>query len=834
MSTTTFPFGLAGVNDQPTTNAADSHIYEIQSIMDENCMNNSGNVLAIVTFPSGNVANRSCVLRPWTDLQLRMNHEKLMSLGSSKIRDMFSPRCQERFRRRHNMQQNLPPGIDYILDFTPPTEGSELADLTAALWLPRMVKLWFLAGHYQPDDILKDGPGVSIFARRPLAEKAVGAILAMGHDDACKSLDCLTDLTSWQVGDVPGIVDEDPAQGLNHIPEFRKVDDYCRIRHRVAIMRVLRAISGHSLLLNSAVRMWTVAQVAIYLEVPQVVVDPVTQWLMAPPNTKFIEICPEKAFQLALALKIPSVLQAAFRILVSEFAVDYAASTPSPRRAPVTWAQRKRDDYGDFPSDPVDYASRAFVERMLGVLEALRSDDVFTKLFTKQKGQWKKLQYLGGLLRNADLNYAAAYYKLRAALLGLFRLMIDQAFTDIGAQETQKLSFIEAQRKHYIPDKERKPIIELYNRLEPKQRLMTPFFWEKLRSAATDENAYGMQSWEGRRLNLLVGDFNRVVEDALKYEEISIDMESFCQNYHKGWHVGFELTYFHEEMCAAVRDLCGQFISTTKGRVDSSNDSCIPFFLSDHLILNLDEGELNFLPIWADGLDDGSGGVFQEVIPPTDMGPSEPGPAYHTGWTAKTDTEGGRGTQGGDTDTLDGYHSYAPTMVSMTDSVDGLGMEGLEIMSGTAARSLDAQQSTTTEGYGGKGDHKGKGKGKEKVVVVAMTEGMSETDVSEAFTPSDDDVEFYDAMYHHPAGHQAQGRAIEDYVLGSVESSVSGAGETPAGTTTTGPPETDDSDFMLLEGDENDTDDSDDTIGDIDDDDNFFLSDDGNSNRGGG
>jgi hypothetical protein len=72
---------------------------------------------------------------------------------------------------------------------------------------------------------------------------------------------------------VPGIYDEDPlGSGPKYIRPSRKIDDYCRIRHRVAIMRLLRAINGQGLLLNSAPRMWTVAQVAIHLEVPQVVV----------------------------------------------------------------------------------------------------------------------------------------------------------------------------------------------------------------------------------------------------------------------------------------------------------------------------------------------------------------------------------------------------------------------------------------------------------------------------------------------------------------------------------------------------------------------------------
>ncbi|KAJ4300378.1 hypothetical protein N0V88_003052 [Collariella sp. IMI 366227] len=259
------------------------------------------------------------------DISLRMSYEKLMGLGSKKIRDMLNPRAQTRFRRRLGFEKSLPDGVEYVIDFTPPTEGPELADLTAALWLPRAVKLWFLAGHYLPQQILEGGQGIPT---RPLADKAVGPVMVLGHDDVCKSAKCLTDFDEWHIKEsVPGIFEEDPALDY-YLPKFRKVEDYCPIRHRLAIVRILKTINGGDLLLNSAVRMWTVAQVAISLEIPHVVVDHVTQWLIAPPNTKFIEICPEKAYQLAHSLHIPSVLIPSFKILVNEHAIDHAAPTP--------------------------------------------------------------------------------------------------------------------------------------------------------------------------------------------------------------------------------------------------------------------------------------------------------------------------------------------------------------------------------------------------------------------------------------------------------------------------------------------------------------------------
>jgi hypothetical protein len=185
-----FPFHLtaAGTNeDDATINAADSHVLEVQSVLSDTKLDSHGDVLAIVTFDRDLEHGRTCGGKPWSTLQLRMDSEKLKALGSTKINDMFEPRRQQRVRRRLGFAL-FPPGIEYVLDFTPPSEGAELADLTAALWLPKMVKLWFLAGLYIPEKILESS--WLQYLRRPMGDKASGAILTLGHDDACRDQAC--------------------------------------------------------------------------------------------------------------------------------------------------------------------------------------------------------------------------------------------------------------------------------------------------------------------------------------------------------------------------------------------------------------------------------------------------------------------------------------------------------------------------------------------------------------------------------------------------------------------------------------------------------------------
>ncbi|KAK3323413.1 hypothetical protein B0T19DRAFT_203287 [Cercophora scortea] len=690
--------------------AVESHIWEIAALMQTGADYNEGDsVLAIVTFPKDKNPGTACNGRPWQDLHLRMNYARLVNLGSAKITEMLQPRWQARLRRRHHMENSLPPGVDYLLDFTPSDEGSEQADLTAALWLPKGIKTWFLAGHYIPRPILRIGPGL-VGMTRPLAEKAVGATLALGHDDVCKSPVCEftrhPDVSQWTVAaNTPGIF-EDPSVP---IPHFRKIEDYCPIRHRVAIMRVLRAINGHGLLLNSAPRMWTVAQVAMHLEVPGSVVDPITQWLIAPPNTKFIEICPEKAFQLALGLRIPSVLTAAFRILVNELAIDYAAAMPVQKRPETTWAQRKRDDYGDFPSDPVEYASRALVDRMNSKLAMLLSDDVFTR-FDTGIDEWDRLLIAGSFIDQLrDPALKAAYVNLKTALLAVFHDKVREALHK-DAPVGHMASLIDAQRRHYLKDPT--PLATLYKGLDPSQRILVPFFWDDLQDLGTF-STFSQSIYNGDSLATVISAFNLNRTRMLNSPSTASAPEPATISI-------FQLDQFLTDLRHCLLAMCNQVLD----RGSKAND--IGFFLSDHLILNLDEKELNYLPIWADGLDDGSGGVFLDVIPPTDMGPSEPGPSYHTGHTVGTDTS----TMGG-----------GPSTVAASD----YGMRDLDLNDATVAGSMDAEQSVTT------------GIARNRVVAIGSLSGDSEH-----FSLGDH--EFAAAMHNQPASGQAHAEALVGYV----------------------------------------------------------------------
>jgi hypothetical protein len=88
----------------------------------------------------------------------------------------------------------------------------------------------------------------------------------------------------------------------------------------------------------------------------------------------------------------------------------------------------------------------------------------------------------------------------------------------------------------------------------------------------------------------------------------------------------FSLPTLFMQVQSHIRTICTALLS--KGENDFS-------VLCDTLLC-LTEDEYKFLPLWAGGMDDGSGGVFQEEIPLAEKGPIGPGPSFHTGSTANS------------------------------------------------------------------------------------------------------------------------------------------------------------------------------------------------------
>ncbi|KAH8594474.1 hypothetical protein B0O99DRAFT_178743 [Bisporella sp. PMI_857] len=175
----------------------------------------------------------------------------------------------------------------------------------------------------------------------------------------------------------------------------------------------------------------------------------------------------------------------------------------------------------------------------------------------------------------------------------------------------------------------------------------------------------------------------------------------------------FSLTNFLDQVHVHLASLCAEMLSEHE----------VDFRYITDTVLCLTDNEYKYLPLWAGGDDDGSGGVFGPLAPPTDMGPNGPGPSYHTGYssTSRASTEIWDGERfGGSVDTSiqveDGWRDHVDRR-----EVVSFGSESDFDRSSVAF----TEDSETYSQFGGNSSIADKGKGKAKEIISSAASTAS-------------------------------------------------------------------------------------------------------------
>ncbi|KAI6093538.1 hypothetical protein F4821DRAFT_1599 [Hypoxylon rubiginosum] len=578
---------------------------------------NEGDTLVIVEFPPGGLKN--CYGEEWYSKRFSVHSERLLATGSRVFADLLSPRRQARFRRRAEQFVN-PLLHEYVIDLTPSMEGDELAAQLMELSLPSGVRDWWTT---------KERLGISPY-------------LVSGHDDHCPHhhnvpVDCVRSETCIAFA-YSGLRDQHlPNLDLGDIfiPESRVIDDYCPIRHRANIVRLLLAIEGHDLVLNSASRVYTLAGVANILDCAGAIRDPMCSWFMADPNNEFIDINTEIAFKIGWTLKSINVTRAAFRILVVEKAIDTLNVVPQGRGAQHTIFGRPCADLPDDLQTVVQYAAHKLVDRVQQTYTMLTSDRFYD--FYEIKEQRKLLQ-VHNLIQHSLSNISNPRSLVNAIRVSHLKQLLSRLeclsqklleYKDFILRKAEKAPPTNNQqrdfdrdRRCYVPRTTWNPTALIYDGFSVQQRLLTPCFWESLANDASEK-------FEPHVPSQLLEPEASVYND--KLEEVG-HLVRFDGDHNFGNPVGllrFDAVQFRHGFAAAMYEL---------RRAWTEPDRCeAPLNRTRHIALGLADDEFQYLPLWAGGLDDGTGGVFEPAVPDAELGPIGPGPAYHTGDTVATD-----------------------------------------------------------------------------------------------------------------------------------------------------------------------------------------------------
>lgn len=317
---------------------------------------------------------------------LRMQKEKFMALNNPFFDKAFGSIRQRSVTGRRGLVGRLPNGIKYVLDLTPPTEGDDAAYLTAELCCPEGVSKWYQAGQrWNVSRMLVGGQeeyAAPFRMRGDSAQKADNNIssgtILMGVERAAPSTGSgdlnLIDLT----GEQQLVGSHSPTRPKTASKENPIPLAYSPVRHRSAIERVLHAaVEGLDPQIDSAPKLWTTFAVAKhYLIKRSALTDYIVRWLRANPNSYFLEVLPEISLRISDGLECFELCRDTFAILVGEEALAnvYRCRAPKPLPDRRSVHGRKREDLPESYQTRVEYASKAFMERITAEFKTLADE----------------------------------------------------------------------------------------------------------------------------------------------------------------------------------------------------------------------------------------------------------------------------------------------------------------------------------------------------------------------------------------------------------------------------------------------------------------------------
>jgi len=288
----------------------------------------------------------------------------------------------------------------------------------------------------------------------------------------------------------------------------------------------------------------------------------------------------------------------------------------------VTVFGRKRHDPGDDLNNIIQHASRALVARVTEDVKHLRNGCC---LNTLKPQEWQRLLRLQSLLETPS---STLFDEARLTHLNLCDTVMAYAKSRIDlaldyTPNAEQLSMIDNDRASYVEAKDFRSMLDIYEDFNDVQKILCPFIYHEMYNLFSDSDPYAFPSaYDNNNLGARWAEFRNSVT-ALRLSDSAVTNDPQWQQYFPPYDV------FSPSALRA--QLVNKLEGITRLRLRIYEDP--PILMSSHLLLHLEYDEMKYLPLWADGNDDGTGGVFEESLPPALYGPSGPGPAYHTGHT---------------------------------------------------------------------------------------------------------------------------------------------------------------------------------------------------------
>ncbi|KAL9620360.1 MAG: hypothetical protein Q9160_005060 [Pyrenula sp. 1 TL-2023] len=650
----------------------------------------------------------------------------LRELGSRKLEAMFAPTAQFRMKRRlgnagYNVTQS--PKIKYYLDWRVPVDGDEALVLLEGLTCTSGVLAWAKAQqHYkinkrfvqgQDDPALFEGwaKWQKMLYQETISQQAKVTPIKDQKSKKENKADKATEsedtekkpsekILNWdgELPRPPPVVEEshdtDDTSNVKQEDQSRKPaavsaplalveppqqEEYCPLRHRSAMERLLHAACGQDPCLDSAPKMWTYFAIAKYFECVEnsKICSWITVWLSDPLNSNFIQANPEVTYRISIDIKSEYLVKTSFSILAAERALAIANEPNAPTNArPASVHRIKVENLDDDEKNRVDHAANNFFHRVTHFSVGLCDENMhwletcpeFKKLLENEYRDSRQVDARDELVETLKIY-------VRCRINSILNRNFTTSMRDLETDIESVFGFYPL----------RNSFAAMYNVLPINARLLTRTFWRALQNEQWSPDHltnYHSPDAEGQpvlargestekiavlhsELRATVDNYNVRVQvlnvprpavyprppelepkSELKMEDEEVFDADWWNSDTRTTHVAPHLdplsppiletsTFndfpFFQHVQKYLHNLCSQLINPPHLFQDGSR---LPITLVDTLLCLDEDHEFKYLPLWAGGLDDGeTGGVFEEADVPlleAESGGFKGGAGIHT------------------------------------------------------------------------------------------------------------------------------------------------------------------------------------------------------------
>lgn len=299
------------------------------------------------------------------------------------------------------------------------------------------------------------------------------------------------------------------------------------------------------------------------------------------------------------------LIEPAFRILVNEHALVVAGGDPQYRKSTTIFKRKSSNclsgtEDGDRILQKVEHAGVNMADRYKIAIDQLSNGGTLSLL---KVPEWEQLLAMGKVIPD-DQTVSTSYQTLLTSIRLNFHGVVERIINMPAADQLASL----AMQVKSTDLADGKSFVTIYDTLNKAQRALCPFVWYNLK-------------------RIIMSDFaglEHVRRTAIKF---SIDLHDAKQ---KGKLLpGSYPPMFDSFDAQYITELFQHTIDQLNSYVEplvSRSEMDFGYSMTPHMVLCLDDQEMGYLHY-------GDETTYEASIPEAELGPSGPGPAYHTGIT---------------------------------------------------------------------------------------------------------------------------------------------------------------------------------------------------------